>query len=143
MALIRLCPNCTQRNRAELRECERCGTSLGMTEPIDAPALSPPKLSINHQVLYVPLQLELVIGRSDRETGWLPDIDLTPHGATSTNGVSRRHVRLIWNGEWQIEDLGSMNGTYLNHRRLKPGELLPLPPGSVIQIGKLFLVYHG
>ena len=143
MALIKLCPNCNQRNNAELRECAKCGTSLTMTEPMDAPALSPPKLSIHHHALYVPLQIELIIGRADRETGWLPDIDLTQYGASSTNGVSRRHVRLIWNGEWQIEDLGSMNGTYLNHRRLKPGEPLPLLSGSVIQIGKLFLTYHG
>lgn len=143
MALVKLCPNCNQRNPAELGECERCGTSLVMTESIDAPALSPPKLSLNHHPLFVPLQIEIVIGRADRETGWLPDIDLTPYGASSTTGVSRRHVRLIWNGEWQIEDLNSVNGTYLNHRRLKPGELLPLLPGSVIQIGKMYLVYHG
>ncbi len=143
MALIKICPNCNQRNRAEVRECERCGTSLLMTETMDAPAIAPPKLSVNHQPLYVPLRVELVIGRTDRETGWAPDIDLSPFGASSTNGVSRRHVRLIWNGEWQIEDLNSANGTYLNHRRLTPGEPLPLSPGSVIQVGKLFIVYHG
>lgn len=143
MALIKLCPNCTQRNGAEERECVKCGTSLAMTEPLDAPALSAPKLSLNHRALYVPLQTEIIIGRADRDTGWYPDIDLTQYGASSKNGVSRRHVRLIWNGEWQIEDLGSLNGTYLNQRRLKPSEPLPLLPGSVIQIGKLFLTYHG
>lgn len=143
MALVKSCPNCSYRNPAENRECARCGTSLAVTEAFDAPALSPPKLSLNHHLLFVPLQLELIIGRADRETGWAPDIDLTPHGATATSGVSRRHVKLVWNGDWQIEDLNSANGTYLNHRRLKPGEPLPLQPGSVIQIGRMFIVYHG
>ena len=143
MALIRLCPNCNQRNEANQAECERCGTSLGMAEVVNAPALSPPRLTLNHHPLYVPMQIELIIGRSDRETGWAPDVDLTPHGGSSTTGISRRHVRLSWNGEWQIEDLGSMNGTYLNHRKLNPGELLPLLPGSIIQMGKLYVVYHG
>jgi hypothetical protein len=143
MALIKLCPNCNQRNRGESAECEKCGTSLTMTAPIDVPALSPPKLSLNHHPLYVPMQIELIIGRADRESGWSPDIDLTQHGGSSATGVSRRHVRLIWNGDWQIEDLGSVNGTYLNHRRLKPGEALPLLPGSIIQIGRLYIVYHG
>lgn len=143
MALIKLCPNCNQRNESGVAECERCGTSLSMTDVIDAPALSPPRLTLNRHPLYVPMQIELIIGRSDRETGWAPDVDLTPHGGSSTTGISRRHVRLIWNGEWQIEDLGSMNGTYLNHRKLKPGELLSLMPGSIIQMGKLYVVYHG
>ncbi|MCC7161650.1 MAG: FHA domain-containing protein [Anaerolineae bacterium] len=143
MALIKLCPNCNRRNQARDAECERCGTSLSMAQVMDAPALSPPRLTLNHRPLYVPMQLELVIGRSDRETGWAPDIDLTPYGGSSTTGISRRHVRLVWNGKWQIEDLNSSNGTYLNHRRLIPGEPLPLLPGSIIQVGKLYLVYHG
>jgi hypothetical protein len=143
MALVKFCPNCNHRNGGGDGECERCGTSLKLTVATDAPALASPRLSVNHQALYVPMQVELVIGRSDRETGWTPDIDLTPHGASSANGVSRRHVRLVWNGDWQIEDLNSVNGTFLNHRRLTPGELVPLLPGSIIQIGKLYVVYHG
>lgn len=143
MAFVKICPNCNQRNEANRAECERCETSLAATEIFDTPALSPPRLTLNRQTLYVPRQVELIIGRSDRETGWAPDIDLTPYGASSTTGISRRHVRLIWNGEWQIEDLQSMNGTHLNHYRLKPGELLPLLPGAIIQVGKLYLVYHG
>lgn len=143
MALVKLCPNCNHRNPSERPDCARCGTSLFATDVTNAPAISPPRLTLNRHPLYVPTQLELIIGRSDRDAGWLPDIDLTPHGGTSNTGVSRRHVRLIWNGDWQIEDLGSANGTYLNQRRLAAGEQLPLPPGSVIQVGKLYIVYHG
>lgn len=143
MALVKLCPTCNQRNTADTAECVKCGTILAYTEPVDAPALTPPKLTLNHHPLFVPMQLELIIGRSDKESGWLPDIDLTPHGGTSTMGVSRRHVRLVWNGEWQIQDLGSANGTYVDYHRLQPDNLLPLRPGSIIQVGKLFIVYHG
>lgn len=143
MAQIKICPNCNYRNQAQQPDCEKCGTSLFKTDVTDAPALAPPKLSVNHRALFVPTQVEIIIGRTDRATGWSPDIDLTPFGDSSTTGVSRRHVRLIWNGEWQIEDLGSLNGTYLNHLRLKPGEVRPLKVGSVIQVGRLFIVYHG
>jgi pSer/pThr/pTyr-binding forkhead associated (FHA) protein len=109
----------------------------------DAPELEPPRITINDRTLTLPLQVELVIGRADPQSGWTPEIDLLPFGGTSAAGVSRRHARLVWYGHWQIEDLNSANGTQLDRRRLEPGKPQDLKPGSIIQIGKLYLVYHG
>ncbi|MBI4671645.1 MAG: FHA domain-containing protein [Chloroflexi bacterium] len=143
MPHVKLCPSCERRNLAYNTVCEFCGTSLDQTAPFDAPELVAPKLTLNQYTLTVPLQVELVIGRSDPQNDWKPDIDLAPFGGTSGAGVSRRHARLVWYGHWQIEDLGSANGTWLNRHRLQSGEPLDLTAGSIIQIGKLYLVYHG
>ena len=59
--------------------------------------------------------------------------------------VSRRHAELQWvNGELQIIDLGSRNGTFVDGQRLigDPGQ--PSPPitlklGSKIKLGDLEL----
>lgn len=143
MPQVKLCPNCEHRNLAFRTECEVCGTLLEHTNAFDAPDLVPPKITINHQTLSLPLKVELIIGRADSRSDWQPDIDLAPFGGTAAAGVSRRHARLIWYGHWQIEDLGSANGTWLNRQRLKSGEPLDLTAGSIIQIGKLYLVFHG
>lgn len=143
MALIKICPNCDRRNSAEREFCEFCDMALATTKPVDAPALSPPRLSINGKILDLPTKIELTIGRAGEGTTSLPDIDLTPFGGTASAGVSRKHARLVWNGVWQIQDLESANGTFLNHKRLFTNEVLTLPPNAIIQIGKLYLVFHG
>lgn len=97
---------------------------------------------LNDRALDLPLKVEIVIGRADEEIGWKPDVDLSLYGGTANAGISRRHARLVWFGDWQIEDLNSANGTWLNGRQLAPGSTQPLAPGAVIKIGKLYLIYH-
>lgn len=41
-----------------------------------------------------------------------------------------------------IVDMGSTNGTYLNHDRLTPNQTYPLKDGDVIQIGNQTFIYH-
>jgi pSer/pThr/pTyr-binding forkhead associated (FHA) protein len=51
-----------------------------------------------------------------------------------TDGVSRQHCLLTMvAGRWMVQDLDSSNGTYLNGRRIKTGELRQ---GDVLQLGK-------
>ncbi len=41
--------------------------------------------------------------------------------------VSAEHAVIAWTGErWEVRDLGSLNGTWLDGRRLAPGERAPL-----------------
>lgn len=51
-------------------------------------------------------------------------------------GVSRRHAtfRRDERGEWLIEDLHSTRGTWLNGRRLQPGESAVVRPGDLIEV---------
>lgn len=49
--------------------------------------------------------------------------------------VSRQHARLIRRGdEFQLQDLGSTNGTFLDGQRLG-GDPVPVTPGQVISMG--------
>ncbi|HYX89552.1 MAG TPA: FHA domain-containing protein, partial [Gaiellaceae bacterium] len=53
--------------------------------------------------------------------------------------VSRRHAVLIdRGGDLYIEDQGSLNGTFLNRRRIESGKL---ENGDELQIGKYKLTF--
>lgn len=55
-------------------------------------------------------------------------------------GISRKHVEIIWDGERaQLNDLGSTNGSKLNGERISKA---PLPPDSVIDIGRTRIVFR-
>jgi hypothetical protein len=52
--------------------------------------------------------------------------------------VSAQHALLRWNGDrWELKDLGSRNGTFLNGTRIKPGEEHAVAKGSTIAFGKI------
>jgi hypothetical protein len=53
--------------------------------------------------------------------------------------VSRKHAVLLQrDGTFLVEDLGSLNGTFLNRRRIESGELAD---GDELQIGKYRLTF--
>jgi hypothetical protein len=90
----------------------------------------------------IPLQDEVVIGRSDPATNTLVDVDLTSLGGIA-GGVSRQHARLVFaQGAWTIEDLDSTNGTRLNGMPLHPYEPQPLHDGDQLQLGQMVLTFH-
>lgn len=50
--------------------------------------------------------------------------------------VSGEHAIVRWvDGRWELKDLASRNGTFLNKRRLSPGERVTLGPGDVVTLG--------
>ena len=54
--------------------------------------------------------------------------------------VSRDHALLIRRGDgWHLDDLGSLNGTYVNRERI---ESQRLEEGDELQIGKYKLTFH-
>ena len=78
---------------------------------------------------------ETTIGRADPVTGILPDIDLT---AVDTNrSVSRRHAKIIRSGEdfHVLEEVGTVNGTYVNEQRIPTGVPVTLHNGDMVKIG--------
>jgi pSer/pThr/pTyr-binding forkhead associated (FHA) protein/predicted RNA-binding Zn-ribbon protein involved in translation (DUF1610 family) len=67
--------------------------------------------------------------------GRSPDCDVFLDDVT----VSRRHAHVLRrNGQFFIEDKGSLNGTFLNRRRIESGEL---EDGDEVQIGKYKLTF--
>jgi hypothetical protein len=79
------------------------------------------------------------VGRWDPDTGSFPEVDLDADDPEAK--ISRRHALLIIEGgKITIEDIGSLNGTYVNRQpRLAPGTPVELKNGDEIIIGKTFL----
>lgn len=65
-----------------------------------------------------------------------PDADIFLDDVT----VSRKHVKIMRrDGEFFLEDLGSMNGTYVDGARVDSAEL---STGSELMIGKFHLTFY-
>lgn len=70
------------------------------------------------------------IGRSEDSTLFLDDVT-----------VSRRHAVLRRAGDvWSVEDLGSLNGTYVNHEAISGA--VQLQTGAELQVGKFRFKFH-
>jgi CRP-like cAMP-binding protein len=78
---------------------------------------------------------ETTIGRADPVTGILPDIDLTP--VDTNRSVSRRHAKVIRTGDdyHMLEEVGTVNGTYVNEQRIPTGVPVTLHNGDLVKIG--------
>lgn len=75
------------------------------------------------------LHSRTVIGRGS-------DADIT----VDDTGISRKHVEILWDGtRAEVRDLGSTNGSLLDGR---PVASAPLPPDSVIDIGRTRIVFR-
>ena len=81
---------------------------------------------------------ETTIGRTDPVTGINPDIDLTPVDAKRS--ISRRHARVRREddgGFSVVEDVGTMNGTFVNGERLAAGRSAPIVNGDTVVFGTI------
>ena len=78
---------------------------------------------------------ETTIGRADPVTGILPDIDLTP--VDLNRSVSRRHAKIVKRGNEYcvLEEVGTVNGTYVNEQRIPTGTPVPVHNGDMLKIG--------
>ena len=160
-----ICPVCKTRNELEASFCVHCGARLDRpirtrhkTKTTDMQAPTPemirewilknareavvPDSGIAFYVdghsmpAYIDSEGEFVIGRKvDTASGLL--LDLAPFGGYSL-GLSRRHVvvRRTPDG-YEVLDLGSVNGTWLNEERLVPHQTYPLPSGSHLRLGRM------
>ena len=90
-----------------------------------------PIVLVDAQGRQIPLKgTQVVFGRSTESNVRLND-DL----------ASRRHFALLrTQAGWSLKDLGSSNGTFLNGRRLRSDEVLPLAPSDTIRAGQTTFV---
>ena len=144
------CPECGFQNPETSNYCARCGallvrdeagsdTTMSYTpdeeeDPVldeikgEGPALVVRSGGGRAGEHFLLEQEQTSVGRS-------PDCDVFLDDVT----VSRRHALVVRrDGRFFIEDRGSLNGTFLNRRRIESG---PLEDGDEVQIGKYRLTF--
>ena len=160
-----ICPNCQHQEMNGALFCSECGAQLLGIEGSHTPALPknpttplsdkpsrpkttplPPPLVGNAISLHIldtgnilPLEgrENFTLGRTAEGQLILPDIDLSPYRAYE-KGVSRLHASFhISGGQVTITDLGSVNGTRVNGKKIIPNSPLPLNHGDILTLGKL------
>jgi CRP-like cAMP-binding protein len=84
---------------------------------------------------------ESLIGRYDSVTGMRPDVDLT--NEDQSRNISRRHARLVIKDRkfFIAEEIGTMNGTFLNSKKLSNGVLTPIQDGDELVLCRLALTF--
>lgn len=159
----KFCPVCKSKNEHEALICRKCGAALedpfmGVefeTKTTDMPALVPEKIrgwSVEETTIpisglavyiegestpaYIDSRGEFILGRKMGKTSQVL-LDLSPFGAYHL-GLSRQHaiIRLAAHG-YEVLDLGSVNGTWLNDERLIPHKGYPLTSGSLLRLGRM------
>ena len=83
-----------------------------------------------------------VIGRADPDNNSYPEVDLDEEDGDAK--ISRRHAQIERRGALvTIEDIGSLNGTFLNRGpRLEPGKKYELKPTDEIIVGRVALRFE-
>ncbi len=83
-----------------------------------------------------------LIGRYDSVTGQTPEVDLTHED--SARNISRRHARIVVKDgkPFVAEEIGTMNGTYLNGNRIATGVLTPIKDGDELTLCRLGLTFR-
>lgn len=78
-----------------------------------------------------------LIGRWDPDSGAFPEVDLEMDDPEAR--ISRKHALIRVGAQTTIEDIGSLNGTFVNRgRRLEPGAPVELHDGDEVIVGKTF-----
>jgi pSer/pThr/pTyr-binding forkhead associated (FHA) protein len=131
--------------RYEHDEVTQVSESLEKTKPhlslqIDAQLVGIRlRIGSNGREVEFPLNKTILLGRVDPALDVFPEVDLTQDGPSSKS-VSRRHATITRKeGEVVVEDLGSVNGTFINGKRLDPYLPEPLRDGDILQLGKLLI----
>ena len=130
------CPTCATPVLPGTAHCEACGAPL---PPRPYLIMHDNGLRLN---LFAVNQAAVILGRIDAVSGVGADLDLEPFSGALA-GLSRRHARLTWRADGcQIEDLNSVNWTYLNDQRLLPEKPAPLADGDVLRLGNVLMTYR-
>lgn len=85
---------------------------------------------------------DALIGRYDSVTGSTPEVDLTQEDAA--RNISRRHARLVTKDgkHFVAEEIGTMNGTFLNGEKLPTGVLTPIKDGDEVVLCRLSITFR-
>jgi FHA domain len=149
------CPECGFVNDEGANYCQKCGSFL--TSADASPEATTATYRVGETGELIPVELDDVVAQEgaalvirsgggrvgesfpldgERMTiGRRPDADVFLDDVT----VSRDHALLVHrSGAWHLDDLGSLNGTYVNRHRIESHRLAD---GDELQVGKYKLTY--
>ena len=147
------CPECGFQNPETANYCSRCGALLVKTEPggettmtYTPEAVDDESAGAVHEVAAEGPALVVRSGGGRAGETFSVDAEQTTIGRSPDCGiflddvtVSRKHAILVErDGGFFIEDQGSLNGTFVNRRRVESAEL---EDGDELQIGKYRLTF--
>ena len=169
--LEKFCAVCKRKNKREAMVCLYCGASLE-ANPIGTPEISSTAevntlvmgrmgeflaneilipdgnialyLAGTSDPIFVSSENEFVIGRKVGEAAVESFVDLAKWGGYQL-GLSKRHVTIRRaENVYEVIDLSSSNGTWLNDVQLVPGKSYPIASGSHLRLAKmrLFVLYR-
>lgn len=151
------CPECGFVNAEGANYCQKCGAFVGAPEPAagSEPVTATYRVGETGELIAVDLddvvstQGAVLVIRSGGNRvgesfplegerlgiGRRPDADVFLDDVT----VSRDHALLVHRADgWHLDDLGSLNGTYVNRERI---ESRKLSDGDELQVGKYKLTF--
>jgi hypothetical protein len=145
------CSECGFQNPESANYCSRCGALLQRSEPATetTQTLSPEEVGDLGEHEDFGLEGPALVVRAgggragesfrpagERTTiGRSPDCDIFLDDVT----VSRNHAVLLEEGgEYSVEDQGSLNGTFVNRKRI---DRAPLREGDELQVGKYRMTF--
>jgi hypothetical protein len=148
------CPECGFVNDEGANYCQKCGAYIGPMDAPKDPATATYRIDETGEL--IPVELEDVVaqgaalviragggrvGESFGLQGDRIDIGRRPDSAVFLDDVtvSRDHALIVRRGgDWHLDDLGSLNGTYVNRHRI---ETHRLQDGDELQVGKYKLTF--
>jgi pSer/pThr/pTyr-binding forkhead associated (FHA) protein len=147
-----ICGRCGHRNEAAARFCSSCGSALveGDESTLNHPAVEDRDATAELEAIadLGPGQGLVIVARGPNQgstylvedrpvsVGRHPDSDIFLDDIT----VSRRHSVIERDGSsFRIRDVGSLNGTYVNHERV---DQAPIANGDEIQVGRFVLAFR-
>src|SRR3954454_21716144 len=146
-----VCGRCGHRNEAAARFCSSCGANLSSG---DETTLSHPAFDEHAEEDLEPVpdlpagagQLEVARGPNAGSTYLVaaPSVSVGPHPESDVFlddiTVSRRHSVIQRTDDgFAIRDVDSLNGTYVNRRRVEEADL---HDGDEVQIGRFHLTFR-
>ncbi len=150
MSHVVYCGECGFQNPESANYCSRCGALLAKGEPGEATQAIPPEdvgdlAAVEEHGLEGPALIVRAGGGRAGESfrpagertriGRSPDCDIFLDDVT----VSRNHAVLVEaDGKFFVEDQNSLNGTFVNRRRI---DRAPLEEGDELQVGKYRLTF--
>jgi hypothetical protein len=154
--MARHCPECGFVNADGANYCQKCGAFLAAPTEVAGGEPTTATYRIGETGELIPVELDAVVAQGaalvirsgggrvgesfplegERMTvGRRPDSDIFLDDVT----VSRDHALIVYRGgAWHLDDLGSLNGTYVNRRRIESHRL---EDGDELQVGKYKLTF--